>query len=317
MICSVECFVRFIKEPPCRGTAQLGILSFSMAQFQGGRPGAIGTEDREFLQLTSLNLSEAQKTQRATYLQPGVVVQLHQNIQGGFKKGERYRVTQDATGEPQLTPLSGGPAKPIPYQHPDRFEAYAEKKLGLSVGDKIRFSLGGSSNDKQQRRISNGRVDEIAGFDKQGNLRLKSGMTVAKDYGHLALGYVVTSHSAQGKDERHVIAAMGSESLPAINARQLYVTASRGREDITLYVDNKAAVVQAIQNAGRQLSATELVGSAAVQRASQQRRQLRSHLRLIERAREWWRARVGGRDATPQRRQIPIHYQPAPHLGRS
>jgi hypothetical protein len=38
MISSVVCFVRFIKEPPCQGTAQRGILSFGMGQFQGGRP---------------------------------------------------------------------------------------------------------------------------------------------------------------------------------------------------------------------------------------------------------------------------------------
>ncbi|WP_231931110.1 hypothetical protein, partial [Botrimarina hoheduenensis] len=50
MICSVECFVRFIKEPPCRGTAQLGILSFSMAQFQGGRPVPSPTRHRPALQ---------------------------------------------------------------------------------------------------------------------------------------------------------------------------------------------------------------------------------------------------------------------------
>ena len=30
----------------------------------------------------------------------------------------------------------------------------------------------------------------------------------------------------------HTLAAMGSESLPAINARQFYVTVSRGRQDV-------------------------------------------------------------------------------------
>ncbi|QDS99243.1 hypothetical protein [Adhaeretor mobilis] len=82
---------------------------------------------------------------------------------------------------------------------------------------------------------------------------------VAKDYGHLDHGFVITSQAAQGKDAKKAIAAMGSQSLPAINAKQLYVTASRGKEDVTLYVDDKQAVRRAIQGAGQQLSATEMV----------------------------------------------------------
>ncbi|QDS99329.1 MobF family relaxase [Adhaeretor mobilis] len=266
--------------------------------------GAIGKEDRELVQLKSLNLTEAERKTPECYRQPGLVVQFHQNVKGGYVRGERYRVEVDQQGEVALLPIAGGAKKPVPIETPGRFEVYREEKLGLAVGDKVRFSLGGTATDRK-RRISNGRIDEVAGFDKRGNLKLKSGMTVSKDYGHLDHGFVITSQTAQGKDAKKAIAAMGSQSLPAINAKQLYVTASRGKEDVTLYVDDKAAIRRAIQGSGQQLSATELVkDQKQTSQQTQQRRpsqQVVSHVKrrqsVIERAREWWQRRGAGKSS--------------------
>ncbi|TWT41391.1 MobF family relaxase [Botrimarina hoheduenensis] len=279
--------------------------------------GAIGTEEREFLQLSSLNLSEAQKSAAVTYTQPGMMIQFHQNVAGGFKRGGRYRVEQQPDGAACLKPLGGGLSKPIPLTNPERFEVYRENKIGFAVGDKVRFSLGGTATDKK-RRISNGRLDEIAGFDRQGNLRLKSGMTVAKDYGHLDLGYVTTSHAAQGKDRETAIAAMGSQSLAAVNARQFYVTVSRGQKDVAIYVDDKQAIRQAIQNRGEQRSATELVKMPAPEARQPLQQRDRQRRAIVERARQWWDARIERRDrptAQPSRPRIPIHTQLEPGRG--
>ena len=56
---------------------------------------------------------------------------------------------------------------------------------------------------------------------------------------------------------------MGSTSLPAINAKQFYVTVSRGSEDVAIYVDDKAKVRRSIERSGHQMSATELIGETA------------------------------------------------------
>ena len=58
---------------------------------------------------------------------------------------------------------------------------------------------------------------------------------VGKEFGHLAHGYVTTSHASQGKTVDRVLIAMGSESRPAINAEQFYVSVSRGRDQATVY----------------------------------------------------------------------------------
>ena len=105
-------------------------------------------------------------------------------------------------------------------------------------------------------------------------------MIVPKEYGHLDLGYVITSHASQGKDRQLAIAAMGSQSLPAINSKQFYVTASRGSEDLTLYVDDKQKIRQAVERDGQQLSATELLASApSVQQQTLDRQQQQRTLR--------------------------------------
>lgn len=295
--------------------------------------GAIGKKEREILQLQARNLSDAEKSSTSVYLGKDMVVQFHQNVKGGYKRGERYRVSHKENGEAILTSLGGGTSKPIPYDHPDRFEVYSENRLGFSVGDKIRFSLGGKAVDGK-RRISNGRLDQIEGFDRKGNIRLKSGMTVSGDYGHIDLGYVTTSHASQGKDREQAIAAIGSQSLPAVNAKQFYVTVSRGSKDVTIYVDDKKAVRRAIQNAGEQLSATELSKEKipqqkqSIERSVQKTQQRRKYR---ERVLDWWQARFPSRLLGRVGRQIPsreklsgrnltkqhVRFHAKPELGRS
>jgi hypothetical protein len=236
--------------------------------------GTIEADEHKLPQLRSYNLSEAMKGDAATYAgRDGDIVQFHQNCKGGFKRGERYSVGAVVDGAVQCISVESGQQKPLPLENADRFDLYNETELGVAVGDKVRFSLGGTGTDGKQR-ISNGRLDEVKGFDKAGNLLLKSGFTVDRDYGHLDLGYVVTSHASQGKDRKLAIAAMGAESLPAINAKQFYVTVSRGSEDVAIYVDDKSKVRRAIERSGDQLSATELTSTPSKSPAPHSEREM-------------------------------------------
>ena len=125
--------------------------------------GAIGKEDRQISQLKSLNLSEAEKAEPASYRAGSLVVQFHQNVKGGYKRGERYQVQSGQNGILSLKPVKGGQSKPVPYGFADRFEVYSENQIGLTTGDKVRFSLGGTAVDGK-RRIANGRLDEVKDF---------------------------------------------------------------------------------------------------------------------------------------------------------
>lgn len=268
--------------------------------------GQLENNERIFPRLQSLNLTEAQKGEVTTYAeQTDVIVQFHQNAPAGIKRGSRYRVAGAIGNEVQIENLDGGKTQSLPLKLASRFEVYRETEIAFSAGDKIRVTLGGTSTDG--RRISNGRLDEVKGFDENGHLKLKSGFVIDQSYGHLDLGYVITSHASQGKDRDIAIGAMGSDSLAAINYRQFYVTASRGSKDVRLFVDNKAKVRRAIARSGEQMSATELLKQAKPiaepakkpsPQPDQQRR--RAFSRWRDRAVQWWRDRKTVREHSPQ-----------------
>ncbi|MBR9800435.1 relaxase domain-containing protein [bacterium] len=277
-------------------------------------------------QLRSLNLTDAQKSEPTTYADSrDWVIQFHQNVKGGFKKGDRYRVTGVQGNQVALISLDGQQEKSLPSSTPERFEVYRDSTLQLSVGDKVRFSLGGKTRNGKQR-ISNGRLDEVRSINTDGDLILKSGLLVDRNYGHLDLGYVVTSHASQGKDRHVAIAAMGSESLPAINAKQFYVTASRGSEDVQIYVDDKAKVRRAIARSGEQMSATEMLAVAksngdqgreyAPTRREQRSWGRRAMASFQDRIVSWWRDRANNSAARHGAgRQRPVATRHVPHFG--
>lgn len=77
----------------------------------------------------------------------------------------------------------------------------------------------------------------------------------------MALGYVDTSHAAQGKTVDRVFVALGSQSLAAANIKQWYVSLSRGKEMAKVYVEDKKEVRDAIAKGAERLSAVELTGT--------------------------------------------------------
>lgn len=262
----------------------------------------LGETEHAYKQLASLNLTDAEKGDASVYQQQeGLIVQFHQNTKGGIKKGERFQVTGVKDGHVRMTCRKTMSTQTLPLDASTRFDVYREAELNIAVGDKVRFSLGGKA--KNGTRISNGRLDEIRGIDRAGNLRLKSGAIIDRDYGHLDLGYVITSHASQGKDRQLAIAAMGSESLPAINAKQFYVTVSRGSENVEIYVDDIEKVRRAIARSGEELSATELIRAGVDEKAIQSSKeftvqpsyqQAANHFR--NRVSFWWNKQNGDRN---------------------
>ena len=99
------------------------------------------------------------------------------------------------------------------------------------------------------------------GFDRMGNIKLSNGSLISKEYGHFALGYVMTSHSSQGKTVDKVIISQGNESMRASSMEQFYVSVSRGRKSVAIYTDDKQDLLQAVSQSNERKSARELVGA--------------------------------------------------------
>ena len=72
----------------------------------------------------------------------------------------------------------------------------------LAGGDLIRITHNGYSADKGKHRLNNGTVYRINKFNAQGNIILDNGWKIDRDWGHIASGFVVTSHSSQGRGRK-------------------------------------------------------------------------------------------------------------------
>lgn len=209
------------------------------------REDRLGGDERVFTRLVAANLTEAERGD-LTHYRPGEidVLQFHQNARG-YKSGDRIDV---GATDPSVLPV-GQAAK---------FQAYRAETLALAPGDVIRFTAGGKTADGKHR-LNNGAGYKVGGFTSQGDIRLDNGWVVAKEFGHFRHGYVETSFGSQGKTVQRVIIGQSSQSFPASNMEQIYVSASRAREMLRLYTDDKEELRDAISRSSAKLAAADLV----------------------------------------------------------
>jgi UvrD-like helicase C-terminal domain len=142
----------------------------------------------------------------------------------------------------------------------DRFEVYRPVQLALAVGDRVRITAGGKSKDG--RKMSNGSLFTVVGFNRHGDILTDRGWVIDRDFGHLAHGYVLTSHASQGDTVDKVFAGISSQSLPATNQRTAYVALTRGKEQALLFTDDRKELLRAMERPDAPLSASELSDTA-------------------------------------------------------
>ena len=174
-----------------------------------------------------------------------------------IKRGERVQVT----GKSRL-----------PLGQADRYQLFHRKTLHLSPGDVVRITHNGRTADGKHR-LDNGSLYRVRKFNHNGDIVLGNGWMVAKNFGHLAHGYVVTSHASQGKTVDRVFIGQSSQSFPASSREQFYVSVSRARKGVVIYTDNKEALLDAVQQSEERVTATELLNDAVRQRTAMLRQQ--------------------------------------------
>src|ERR1019366_8292750 len=142
-----------------------------------------------------------------------------------------------------------------------RFEVYRPTQLALAVGDRVRIMAGGKTKDGKHR-LSNGSLLTVEGFTSRGDIVVDHGWVIAREFGHLTHGYVVTSHASQGITVDKVFIGMSSESLPATGQRTAYVSVTRGREQAQIFTDDRKELLKAVSRPDDPLSATQIAASA-------------------------------------------------------
>lgn len=242
--------------------------------------GKLAAEEREYRRLEVRDLTAAERKE-AGYYREGDVIEFHAQAKG-FRTGARLTVTvvgrssiaaQDEQGRDVIVPLV----------HSGKFQVYAWKAIPLAIGDKVRITKNGKGKDG--RRLDNGMLSRVTAFSSDGGLILEGGIAVEAKYAHFSYGYVVTSHASQGKTVDRVLISQTSASFVAASREQFYVSASRARESLTVFTDDKSGLRRAIARSDPTLSATELTAEGPspihVWKAWVARR-IRSIKRLIE-----------------------------------
>jgi ATP-dependent exoDNAse (exonuclease V) alpha subunit len=169
-------------------------------------------------------------------------------------------VDETKDGIPFLKNHSGEKAA-VPYQKADYFDLFDSKPILLSKGDQVVITK--NAQDQFKHRMNNGdflKVDQITRDNKLVLINPKSQQkyTVSKDFGHIKHGYVVTSHASQGKTVDEVFISQPASTFPATDAKQFYVSASRGRKAAHIYTDDKEELLEHASTIGDRKSALEL-----------------------------------------------------------
>lgn len=221
-------------------------------------------EELEFLQLRNLRWTEAERGDARNY-RSGLVVQFHQNVPS-FRRGERVTViSADERGIE--VERSNGEVALLPINKAGRFNIYEARSIALSAGDRIRITQNGFARDKQ--RLNNSDLKEIKGFTKDGDIKLANGWVISRDFGHLSHGYCLTSYASQSKGVECVFVAESSESFRAADREQFYVSASRFKETLVIYTDDKQQLLEAVSKSSERPSATDLFGKQAAEISGQ------------------------------------------------
>ena len=219
----------------------------------------LGKKEIALPRLLNLNLTEAQKSDWRN-VREGMQVQFNQNGPG-FKRGSVWRVEHSSEngvqlkGEHDQTTL-------LPLNRSKDFELYQSSELLLSKGDWVRLTRNGF--DQQKKRLNNGELLTVSSVNKKGELVLqnpvsKTKFRLDKNYGHLAHAYCITSHASQGKTVDEVFISQPAATFAATDAKQFYVSVSRGRNGVHIFTDHKEELMQHAQRLGDRPSAMELV----------------------------------------------------------
>lgn len=216
----------------------------------------------------NLSYTTAEKSDPASYSN-GMLIQFHQNVKGGIKRGNKYQVIgTDENGNIIIENQRKKERRQLPLDDADKFSVYQPEIIGLSIGDKIRITQNGFSNER--KRLNNGNILSVKGFDHKGNIIASTGknsVVLSKDFGNLTHGYYTTSPASQGKSVNKVIIMQSSLTGKAASKEQFYVSASRGKFAISIHTDDKDSLLRSVKRSSQRMTATEVASSQQMEKS--------------------------------------------------
>lgn len=218
----------------------------------------LGSKEVHFARLKNNSWTEAQRSVLANY-QTGLVVQFHQNSSGNlFIRGERATVLSIGKDHVIVRNSPTDPPKKLPLAETAKFTVYDIELLPVAAGERLRITANGKALDGS--RLNNGATFQVKEILPSGDLQMTNGIIVGRDFGHFTHGYCGTSISSQGKTVDHVLVGQSAESLGrASSLEQFNVSVSRGKYKVTIFTDDKTALLRAVSKSSARTSAHDLL----------------------------------------------------------
>ena len=225
--------------------------------------------------LPNLSWTDAQKSDPDQY-KPGLVVQVNGHVKG-FALGERLEVIGKSGGMVRVRSDDGfhTKIKALPLGAPDTFSVHERDTIEICEGDLLRITANCRSEDR--RVLRNGSIHAVDYISHDGKIVLDNGCRLNRDSKHLAYGYTLTSHAAQGKTVDRVFLAQSAElSYGAIDLTEFLVSISRGSKGLKMYTDDLELLRENVSQVRERLMATELVHGQSEEKAPEKSRGMTS-----------------------------------------
>lgn len=198
--------------------------------------GRIAGEDRTFMSLRAKDWTKAQQKDLRAY-QPGDVLVAHKDTKH-FRKGDELTVVRHEKAR-LIVARDGREMSVSPRQSGLSWTVCEERAIPVAAGDQLRLRTVArvKGPDGKARRLANGAVVAVRSLDEAGRLVLTDGSTLQTR--QVVHSYAMTSHAAQGLTVDKVFLA-GAKTREG-----LYVSATRGRESIRIFVPDREAFLDA------------------------------------------------------------------------
>ena len=162
-------------------------------------------------------------------------------------------------------------------QHAGLFDVCEQRQINLAIGDRVLIRAGVRN---ARGDFVNGERLTVAGWDAAGNPVTSDGRSITGR--NLSYAYAATTHACEGATGLKVITGFDRHSVRSATQKIAYVAASRGREDVEVFVESVADLSQ-IQNRSGDRKAS--VGMAFEPDQNDRRAELKQPLQQLQRIR--------------------------------
>lgn len=145
------------------------------------------------------------------------------------------------------------------FRYADRFTVATSVPMEIAPGDRLQIKFNGTS--QEGHRINNGELVTVREIADNGSIVAQDAKgfdkTMDSSQRLFVRGFAVTSYGSQGKTVDTVLMADAGNQA-ATNARQWYVSVSRGRKQVQIFTPDKAVLREHVRQLGDRELALDL-----------------------------------------------------------